>query len=168
MIEHLKIILLCIAAAIFYGIVHDQITARVCIEYFTIFHPPVFTTQSATLLGFGWGIIATWWVGLLLGVLLTLAARGGRRAQLSAPDLLRPIASLLVVMACCALVAGSTGFLLATQGLVPEPQWMTSALNPLSYARFVADFFAHSASYASGILGGLVLCILQYRRRVRC
>jgi hypothetical protein len=41
MTEHLKIILACVAAAIIYGILHDQITARVCVEYFTVFHPPV-------------------------------------------------------------------------------------------------------------------------------
>jgi hypothetical protein len=46
MIEHLKIILFCVAAAIAYGIQHAQITARVCVEYFTVFHPHVFATQS--------------------------------------------------------------------------------------------------------------------------
>ena len=39
--QALLIILLCIFAAIVYGIIHDQITARVCIEYFTVGHPPV-------------------------------------------------------------------------------------------------------------------------------
>jgi hypothetical protein len=28
----LRIVLLCIAAAIVYGVVHDQVTARICIE----------------------------------------------------------------------------------------------------------------------------------------
>jgi hypothetical protein len=31
-----------------YGIVHDQVTARVCVEYFTVGHPPVFQTNSDT------------------------------------------------------------------------------------------------------------------------
>jgi hypothetical protein len=35
-IESLKIVVLCIVAAIAYGILHDQVTARVCVEYFTI------------------------------------------------------------------------------------------------------------------------------------
>lgn len=38
-IESLKIVLLCIVAAIVYGILHDQVTARVCAEYFAIGHP---------------------------------------------------------------------------------------------------------------------------------
>lgn len=34
------IVLLCAVVATTYGVVHDQITARLCIEYFTIDHPP--------------------------------------------------------------------------------------------------------------------------------
>jgi len=59
-VESLKIILLSIAAVILYGIVHDQVTARMCVEYFTIGHPPIFGTDDPTLLGVGWGILATW------------------------------------------------------------------------------------------------------------
>jgi hypothetical protein len=103
MLEHLKIILICVAAAIAFGVVHDQVTARVCLEYFTVFHPPVFATQSPTALAFGWGVIATWWVGLFLGLLLTLAARAGSRPKQTASQQLRPIAKLLLGMACCAL-----------------------------------------------------------------
>jgi hypothetical protein len=58
-----RIILYCVLGAVGYGVVHDQITARICLKYFTIGHPQVFNTQSATLLGIGWGVIATWWVG---------------------------------------------------------------------------------------------------------
>ena len=70
--ESLKIILMAVAAAVLYGIMHDQITARVCVEYFTIGHPQlfVFPTDDPTLLGIGWGIVATWWVGLPLGIAL--------------------------------------------------------------------------------------------------
>ena len=65
--QSILVILLCIGSAICYGIVHDQITARICVEYFIIGHPPVFGTDSPTLLGLGWGVIASWWVGLILG-----------------------------------------------------------------------------------------------------
>jgi hypothetical protein len=72
--ETVKIVLLCILSAIIFGILHDQVTARACVEYFTIGHPPIFDTDSPTLLAFGWGIIATWWVGLILGILATSVA----------------------------------------------------------------------------------------------
>ena len=50
----LTIVVLCIGMAITYGILHDQVTARVCVEYFTIGHEPIFGTDSPTLLGLGW------------------------------------------------------------------------------------------------------------------
>ena len=72
--QAIAIVALCIGSAVAYGILHDQVTARVCVEYFTIGHPPVFSAVSPTMLGIGWGIIATWWVGLLLGIPLAVAA----------------------------------------------------------------------------------------------
>jgi hypothetical protein len=70
--ESLKIIAVCIAASVLYGIAHDQITARVCLEYLTVLHPPVFQTQSPTLLGIGWGMVATWPVGAAFGILFAI------------------------------------------------------------------------------------------------
>ncbi len=64
--QSIAIIFLCVFSAVVYGILHDQITARICVEYFTIGHPPVFGTDDPTLLGLGWGVIATWWVGCSL------------------------------------------------------------------------------------------------------
>lgn len=106
--QFLSIIILCVGSAVIYGVIHDQITARVCVEYFTIGHPPVFGTDSPTLLAFGWGVIATWWVGLLLGVPLAIAARAGHRPKRSARSLVKPIVLLLIIMSCCALTAGSS------------------------------------------------------------
>jgi hypothetical protein len=167
MIESLKIILASIGAAILYGIVHDQFTARICIEYFTVFHPPVFATQSPTLQGLGWGIIATWWVGAFLGVMLAIAARAGSQRTLQASQLLTPIAKLLLVMATCALIFGIVGFVLATHQIIYPPVWVSSRLSPSRYSRFMADWWAHNASYASGFIGGIALSTMTYRKRNR-
>ena len=165
--ESLNIVFACIAAAILYGIVHDQFTARVCVEYFTVFHPPIFATRSPTLLGIGWGIIATWWVGASLGMLLALAARAGSRPKLAAAALIRPIGKLLLVMAACAAISGVIGFFLARRSLITAPELVMNSL-PLSVGpRFMADWWAHGASYAVGFFGGIILCITQYHRRKR-
>lgn len=165
--ESLKIVLVCNAAAVLYGIIHDQFTARICVEYFTVFHPPIFATQSPTLLGLGWGIIATWWVGALLGVLLAVAVRVGTRPKLPVRNLLDPIGKLLLAMAGCALLSGLTGYILASHGVIAAPDWVASSLPPSVGARFMADWWAHNASYAVGFLGGIALCVGQYRRRVK-
>ena len=166
MFESSKIVFVCIAAAIFYGTVHDQITARVCLEYFTVFHPPVFATQSPTLLAFGWGAIASWWVGAFLGVILAVAARAGTKPKLSAISVCRPVGKLLVVMAGFALLAGSLGFVLAQRGFILPPEWIRANLPQPKHARFMADWWAHNTSYAVGLIGGAILSVLQYRKRV--
>jgi hypothetical protein len=159
--QFVKIIGMCILAAIGYGIVHDQITARICVEYFSVFHVPIFGgTQSPTLLAFGWGVIATWWVGVLLGVPLALVARVGSQPQLSTSDLLPMIRVLLIVMAFCAILAGLAGYF---WGRLPE--YMAEILPAERHRRFVADWWAHNASYDSGFIGGVVVWVLAYRKR---
>ena len=140
--ESLKIVFASIAAAILYGIVHDQFTARICVEYFTVFHPPVFATRSPTLLGIGWGIIATWWVGALLGLVLALVARAGSLPKLAAAALIRPIGKLLLVMAAGAVISGVTGYLLAKRGLITPPELVINSLPPSAGPRFLADWWA--------------------------
>lgn len=164
--EALKIAAICVFAAVFYGIVHDQFTARICVEYFTIFHPPLFHTQSPTLLGIGWGIVATWWVGAFFAMPMIFAARAGRRPPLLASELIPSIASLLAFMALSALVFGITGYLLARKGVLAT-DWLIFSPYPTMRYRFMADWWAHSASYASAFLGGIVVCVLTYRRRLR-
>ncbi len=163
--QAIAVIALCIAASVVYGILHDQVTARVCVEYFTIGHPPIFDTESPTLLAFGWGIIATWWVGLGLGIPLAIAARAGARPKRGAPSIVRPIAMLLLVMAACALLAGTAGFLLAQSGAVYLMEPMASLIPRERHARFLADLWAHSASYLVGFVGGIAVIVQVWRSR---
>lgn len=165
--EAIKIWLLSVAAAIMYGILHDEITARVCVEYFTIGHPRIFPIESPTLLALGWGILATWWVGAGLGIFLALAARAGSRPPLSARDLIRPLAALLQCMAVAALLAGIAGFFLAVKGAIHLHGFLATAVPVAQHARFMADWWAHSASYLVGSLGGIALCIWVFVRRGR-
>jgi hypothetical protein len=164
--EAVKIALTCVIAAVLYGIVHDQFTARICIEYFTVFHPPIFHTQSPTLLGIGWGIVATWWVGAFFSVPMILAARAGSRPVLRASALIRPIGFLLAFMAVSAVVFGVTGYVLARNGVVAT-DWLTFSPSLSMRYRFMADWWAHIASYASAFIGGTVLCVMTYHRRYR-
>lgn len=162
------IVVMCVIAAIVYGIVHDQVTARVCVEYFTIGHPPVFPTDDPTLLGLGWGIIATWWVGLGLGFPLAIAARAGSRPRRSVASLVRPVASLLGVMGISALLAGILGGLLASLGQVYLVGPIAVEVPADRHIPYLADLWAHSASYLVGILGGIVVIIRVWRsRRIR-
>lgn len=160
----LKIALGCTLAACLYGIVHDQITARICVEYFTIGHPPVFDTDDPTRLGFGWGILATWWVGVSVGVVLAAAARLGKRPRREPETLVRPVAILLGAMAICAVVFGGIGWLLARSGAV-YLDYPLPGLAPEREVPFLVDLWAHSASYISGASGSVIVAALVWRAR---
>jgi hypothetical protein len=155
----LAIVALCIVAAVVYGIIHDQITARICFEYFTIGHPPVFATQSPTLLGIGWGIIATWWAGFILACPLAFIARYGSRPQVTAAGLVRPIGVLLVVMGLAAFVAGVVGRVLALNGSFVLHGTLAERVPSDRHVDFLTCAAAHSASYLVGFVGGIVVML---------
>ena len=166
--QFLAIIIVSVVAAVVYGVIHDQLTIRVCLEYFTVAHPLIFQTSSPTLLALGWGVIATWWVGLLLGIPLAVVARiGTTRPPVSVRALIAPISILLVVMSLCALIAGFLGYSAGLRDDVQIPAWLTERLPAVMNARFIAASWAHLASYLSGIVGGVVLIVVTRVRRAR-
>ena len=158
----LRIVLLAIGASILYGIAHDLVTVHVCLEYFTVAHPPLFPTEDPVPLAIGWGVVATWWVGLLLGAVLAHAALRGPEPAVSAHALVRPIAKLLAVMALCAAFAGFIGWLGMRGGWFVMVGPLAARIPIAQHAGFVADSAAHLTSYAVGAVGGIVLA-----RRVR-
>jgi hypothetical protein len=152
--QFLQIVTLCVAIAILYGIVHDQVTARICVEYFTIGHAPIFGTDDPTLLGLGWGVLATWWVGVMLGVPLALVARIGRWPKRTVASLIKPLLILMLVSAFFALAAGMVGSLLASRGFIWLIEPMASAVPREKHVAFLTDLWAHNASYTAGFVGG--------------
>jgi len=126
-LEYAKICALATGGAITYGILNDQVTARLSPEYFSKgFHfvmrdrwkGPVMgrckrvleNTQSPTVVGIVWGTVATWWMGALLSVPVMLSARAGSWPQLGAKDLLLPTGVALAGMGAASLIAGVRGY----------------------------------------------------------
>jgi hypothetical protein len=161
----LAIVVFCMAAAIVFGVLHDQITARVCVEYFTIGHLPIFGTNNPTLLGLGWGILATWWVGLLLGIPLALVARVGNRPKYSVKSLLRPVALLFAATLFSSLLGGLLGYMLATRGTLFLVGKLASEVPREKHPLFIADLWAHTTSYIVGFLGGIGIMAWVWRSR---
>lgn len=151
------IIVFSILACCVYGIVHDQITARICVEYFTIGHAPVFNTTDPTLLGLGWGIRATWWVGLIVGIPLASFARFGRRPRRSAVSLIRPMVVLATCSAVLAAVAGVVAYFAATNGWITLHPEMAARLPEDKQTSFLVDLWIHNTSYTSGFVGSVFL-----------
>jgi hypothetical protein len=166
-LEAAKIVSIATAAAIAYGVAHDQVTARLSIEYFTVAHPPLVASQSPTWVGAAWGVVATWWRGAALGALLACAARAGARPRRSAASLLRPMARLVAIAAVCALALGSLGFAGARSGSLHLREPFASRVPAERHARFFAAWGATGGAYAAGVVGGLVLCAGVWRQRGR-
>lgn len=166
-LQPIAIVVLSILAAVAYGVVHDQITVRICIEYFTIGHPPIFSqpVTSPTIIGLAWGVIATWWVGLGLGIPLAVAARAGRRPPRNVVSLLRPIGLLMAVTGALAAIAGLLGNYTASEGLVFLVEPLASRVPDNKHVAFLTDLWIHSASYLFGTLGGVVLIAWTWRSR---
>jgi hypothetical protein len=163
--QFLAVIGLSVVAAVVYGIAHDLVTAHVCVEYFTIGHPPVFATSDPIELAIGWGIIATWWVGAGLGIVLALAAQAGSRERRTAQSLVRPLVKLSAIAGVCALAAGTAGYFLAHAQKLTLVGPIVDALPADRRVAYIADACAHLASYGVGFIGGLILSIQVWRSR---
>lgn len=161
------IITLCVGACISYGIVHDQITARICPEYFTIGHPSLIETDSPIILGFAWGVAGTWWVGVFLGCVLAAAARVGGWPKYETRRLVRPVALVMCFSGLCALLFGTIGYALAAGGYVVLAEPFATNVPAERHVAFLTDLWAHNASYITGFLGGTVVCYLVLRDRAR-
>ncbi|MEW4565223.1 hypothetical protein AB1K70_22050 [Bremerella sp. JC770] len=151
---------LAILMCVIYGVVHDQITARICVEYFTIGHKPILGgTDDPTVLGFAWGFLATWWVGAMLGIPLAFVSQTGSLVKKSAKDLVRPMLVLMAGTALLALAAGVTSYVLTANNVIHLAGGFEHAIPHEKQDAFLIDLWIHGASYAGGFLGGLILMV---------
>jgi hypothetical protein len=167
MLGFIRIVLLVIVAAVLYGLAHDQVTIRISPEYFTLGHPRIIDTDSITLIALAWGVVATWWMGLILGVPVALCCTVGTWPRLGARDVALPLAMVLAVMA----VGAAISALAARQSAIgfPVTEMRGVKLSPEQQRSFFVAFAAHNASYFIGATGGGALCvaaIVMRRRRV--
>lgn len=161
----LKIITTSIALAIVYGIIHDLITAHISVEYFTVGHPKIIESESPIQLALLWGVLATWWVGAILGSGLALSASVGSYPKIGGKDLMKPLLKLLGVMALSALIAGMIGYILTKTEVIYLADHLASQISPERHHLFLVAGWAHSASYLVGFIGGIVICVKTWRKR---
>ncbi|WP_201381198.1 hypothetical protein [Ktedonobacter sp. SOSP1-52] len=162
----IQIVLLTIGGVVAYGLLMDQVTAHLCVEYFTLGHIDYWNLQDPTFLALEWGVIATWWAGLCASIPVVLSARlFPQHPRLLASHLLRPLLVILIGMAGMTLVAGVVGYCMAQGGGVTLREPWASLVPPTQKALFLADEWAHTAAYGSGALGCIVLCCWSWRKR---
>ena len=140
-----------------YGMLQDQVSARLCPEYFTVLHNPIPGVSDPTLLGLLWGFLAGAPGGLLLGYSAGLAATLGPHPAWGVRRLVGP---MLVLAAAVGFVTAVCGLSVARHldlfglrvdtipGVPPERQ----------PAAFVVACY-HLTAYAGWVAGSVALCV---------
>lgn len=161
----LKTIWATVIISILYGILHDLVTANICVEYFTIGHPKIIQSESPFLLALLWGVIATWWVALPMGLIIALNNELGSRIKFEFSEVLKLIVKLIFVMFGIAIIAGIAGYILAELEIIYLAPRLANKIEISKHSRFLAVGWAHVSSYISGIMGTIVLSIIIQNRR---
>jgi hypothetical protein len=126
------------------------------------------------MLGFAWGIAATWWVGMSLGIFLALSSRMGRLPKRNWRSLAYPIFGMLTVTGLLAAFAGWQMYRVASVDIPQGIPLLDDVLFPRNMGiadnviiGLYTDWATHLASYAGGIGGGIFLCAWTLWRRWR-
>ena len=162
---HLKTILLCIFGAIAFGIVHDMITANICVEYFTIGHPKIIESKNPFVLALLWGVLATWWVGVILGIFIVVHNIVGKFPPLPFNDIKRWIFRLLLIMCITSPLAGLLGYILAKTEVINIIPELGQRVAPEKHSAFLGVGWAHLSSYLVGFIGGIAICVKVWTKR---
>ena len=161
------IILLCMGTAILFGIVHNQFTVRISLEYFTIGHRALISSTSPTLMGIAWGVHPNWWVGLGLGVLLAITGKAGKWPKRSAMSFVKPLLLLFLISGIASAAAGILGHRLAGSGVLGLYEPLSSAVPASGHAAYISALWMHTASYTAASMGGLIISLLVFTGRTR-
>lgn len=168
-VESFKIVMMSVVAAIAYGIWHAQIAGYFCYGYYEYlilpgFSPPaIYPTLLVT-----WGVISSWWVGLILGVMLAITAQAGPWPTWPAKACVIPIIIIIAFTAVSAILSGTVAYCLEAQGytdqyhLIPHPMLMSGYI-----PEYVGVDYSIDAAYYIGGLSGLVIVANVIRMRYR-
>lgn len=150
-------VLAAIVAAGLFGIVHDQISYTVSPEYYTRFKFLQFRMLDALVperlraAQVGWR--ATWWMGLLLGILTGLPALLYRTAHSMQRHLMFSLPLAIAVALLCALAGLAYGCWQTRSGvhLMHYSAWfIPPGLHDIH--RFICVGYMHNAAYLGGVL----------------
>lgn len=140
-----------------YGVLQDQVSARLCPEYFTALHNSIPGVTDPTLLGLLWGLLAGVPGGLIAGYALGLAATVGRGPAWGPRRIVRP---LLAVVGFAGFVTAVTGWSVVRHLSLFEVRF--GPVNGIPPERVPAAFVVacyHAAAYAASVAGTVAACV---------
>jgi hypothetical protein len=150
-----------------YAMLQDQVSARLCPEYFTVLHPPIPNLTDPTLLGISWGFIGGWWGGIVMGYVAGLVATLGPRPKLQPHEFVRPLAVLVMSVAVLTALTGFTVWHHANLLGVSLDSGMNGLVPVERHRAVLVVACYHFTAYATATLGGVVLCGWVWNERRR-
>ncbi|MDJ1506098.1 hypothetical protein [Xanthocytophaga agilis] len=176
--KFLTLILIVVIASLIgglYGILHDQLTYTISPEYYTKFKfyqfglmdlgtEAIFPSPriEVSVVGF----MATWWMGLLIGLILGLVGLVHKNNK----QMFRATMGAISVTILIAFVTGLIGLVYGRLFLADtDINWWIPEENLVDKKSFIAVGSMHNFSYAGGLIGllaGIVYSISQKRKHV--
>jgi hypothetical protein len=152
-------------AVVTYGILQDQVSARLCPEYFTALHKPIPDLKDPTLLGVAWGFLGSWWGGVLTGYCAGLFATLGKRPKLSPREIILPLAAIMLGVATIVAITGFSVWRHSEMFGVKLEPGLSSMVPPEHHQPLLIVACYHFVAYAASIAGGITLCVWIWRER---
>ena len=150
-----------------FSVLMDQVSTRLCLEYFTVLHNPIPGLTDPTLLGVVWGVLGGAGGGLALGYAAGIAATVGKQPPMAVRDLIRP---MLVAVACVAGTVTLTGAIVWFNASGLKVQLDPELGPPIPPERQIAALTVacyHMMAYGSAVPVSVCLCIWIRRERGR-
>ncbi len=162
----LLIILLTPLVAGFYGVIHDQITYTISNEYFTQLKFDQFGVEATVpyRLGASYvGWMATWWMGIPLGIILGLVGLIHTDWQFMFKAYYKSLAIIILV----ALLTGFCGLIYGRLFLIDKDLNWFIPNNLIDREHFIIVGSMHNFSYIGGLTGLITGIIYQikYKRK---
>jgi hypothetical protein len=152
-----------------YGILQDQVSARLCPEYFTAFHPPIPGLTDPTLMGITWGCLGSWWGGALVGYIAgTIATSGTKHPPLPVRSLVLPMLVTALAVAVVPTLAGVSVWRHVELFDVKFDTWVSHVVPPERQRNAFVVASYHLVAYGASVMSGVVMCVwVGFRRAGR-
>ena len=161
----LRAMLLGIVMMVGYAVLQDQVSARLCPEYFTVFHNPIPGLTDPTLVGMVWGFVGSCWGGAIMGYAAGLAATLGPRPPLTVRQLVIPMLLLMGAIALVTLIAGLTAYRHAAMfNIRLDPVVLEDMPIERHHYLFTVACY-HLAAYVTAVIGTVIMCVAIGRSR---
>lgn len=165
----LKLLILSIFIATIYGIIHDQITFSISNEYFTKFKfiqfgliedSPNIEINNPRLYVSLVGVIATWWTGLIAGIILGIIGLFYKQSNILF------LKSILIIII-TAIIFGFIGYVYSNFFInLNQMNWILPD-NVILKKNFIIVGFIHGFSYLGSLIGLLISIVYLLKNLLR-